>query len=245
MDKIAWEVGEDLVWKFREEEDKQDRQSCPKKSKKDPESEAKVAALKKEQEEEEHQREKKKKKKKEREGREWKEREEREARDAKLWAEKVQLQADKKMAWAKLLYTVQQEKYVVECLELIAYRKKYVSNDQFSTVNLDSHTHYLETMWKDTSLYPHHNVMLGTQLIEWLWENNLDDKADDIQAIIDKGLNIHAPKDFLALDALVIEPWYFIWVLQKSNGHVINSRDENYGEDQNIHLHDLVSQLSM
>ena len=169
------------------------------------------------------------KKKKEKEAREWKEREEREAREAKLRAEKAQLEADKKTAWAKLLYMGRQEKYVAECPNLIAYQKKYVSNDQFSTINLDSHTHYLEMMWKDTSLYPHCNIVLGTQLIEWLQENHLDDKADDIQAVIDKGLNGHAPQGFLTLDAPVIEPWYFVQVLQKSNGHVIDSRDENYG----------------
>ena len=58
VDKIAQEVGEDIVWKFQEEEDQQERQSRSKKSKKD-------SDWKKEQEEE-YQRQKKKKKKKKR-----------------------------------------------------------------------------------------------------------------------------------------------------------------------------------
>ena len=63
VDKIAQEIGQDIVRKFQEEEDKQDRQSRPKKSKKNSDWEAKEAAQKKEQEEE-HRRQKKKKKKK-------------------------------------------------------------------------------------------------------------------------------------------------------------------------------------
>ena len=35
VDKIAQEVGKDLVWKFEEEEDKQEHQSQSKESKKD------------------------------------------------------------------------------------------------------------------------------------------------------------------------------------------------------------------
>ena len=61
VDKIAQEVGEDVVWKFQEEEDKQDRQSWSKKSKKDSD--------RKKEQEEEYQKQKKKEK-------EWKEREE-------------------------------------------------------------------------------------------------------------------------------------------------------------------------
>ena len=42
-----------------------------------------------------------------------------------------------------------------------------------------------------------------------------------------------------------IEPKYFIWVIQKKNGEIIDRQDGKHGEDQNIGLHDLVSQLSM
>ena len=38
---------------------------------------------------------------------------------------------------------------------------------------------------------------------------------------------------------------YFIHVIQKSNGDVMDRRDEEFGDDQNIGLHDLVSQMSM
>ena len=82
VDKIAQEVGEDLVWKFQEEEDKQEHQSRSKKSKKD-------SDWKKEQEEEYWRQKKKKKKEKER-----KEREEREAKEAKHRVEQQQLEAE-------------------------------------------------------------------------------------------------------------------------------------------------------
>ena len=59
MDKIAQEVGEDLIRKFQEEEDKQEHRSQSKKSKKD-------SDRKKEQEEEYQRQKKKKKKEKER-----------------------------------------------------------------------------------------------------------------------------------------------------------------------------------
>ena len=49
----------------------------------------------------------------------------------------------------------------------------------------------------------------------------------------------------LAAGDPVIEPKYFIWVIQTSNGDVMDRRDEEFGDDQNIGLHDLVSQMSM
>ena len=157
VDKIAQEVGEDLVQKFQEEEDKQEHQSQSKKSKKDCDG-------KKEQEEEYRRQKKKKKKEKER-----KEREEREAKEAKRRAKQQQLEADKRMGRAKLIHTVRLEKYSEELPELQAYRRKYVTNPQRATVNLDSHIHYLEMIGQDKSLYPNCNIILGTRLIEQLW----------------------------------------------------------------------------
>ena len=149
------------------------------------------------------------------------------------------------MAWAKLIHTVQNEKYSEELPELQAYRKKFVTNNQRVTINLDSHVHYLEMVWEDKSLYPNCNVVLGTWLIEQLRKNHRCTEADNMQAIIDKGLKSHAPRDFSEPDALVIKPLYFIRCLQKSNGEMLNARDNNYGDDQNIGLHDLVSEPSM
>ena len=63
VDKIAQEVGKDLVWKFQEEEDKQEHRSWSKKSKKD-------SDWKKEQEEDYRRQKKKKKKEKEQKERE-------------------------------------------------------------------------------------------------------------------------------------------------------------------------------
>ena len=192
VDKIAQEVGEDLVWKFQEEEDKQEHRSRLKKSKKD-------SDRKKEQEEEYQRQKKKKKKEKER-----KEREEREAKEAKCRAEQQQLEADKRMARAKLIHTVRLEKYSEELPELQAYRRKYVTSSQHATVNLDSHVHYLELIRQDKSLYPNRNVILGTRLIEQLQKNGQNAEADEVQAIIDKGLNSHTPQDFPDLDTPVI-----------------------------------------
>ena len=149
------------------------------------------------------------------------------------------------MAPAKLLHTVWNEKYSEELPELQTYHKRYVTNNQHVTVNLDSHVCYLETIQQDKSLYPNRNVILGTRLIEQLQKNHRDTEADNMQAIIDKGFSSHVPRDFSEPDAPVIQPLYFIQCLQKSNGDMLDSRDDNYGDDQNIGLHDLVSQPSM
>ena len=116
---------------------------------------------------------------------------------------------------------------------------------QRAIVNLDSHARYLELIWQDKSLYTNRDVILGTQLIEQLWKNGWNLEADEVQAIIDKGLNSHAPRDFPDLDIPIIHPLYFIRCLQRSNGAMLDSTDNNYGDDQNIGLHDLVSQPSM
>ena len=100
-------------------------------------------------------------------------------------------------------------------------------------------------IWQDKSLYPNRNVILGTRLIEQLQKNGWNTEADNVQAIIDKGLNSHTPWDFPDLDTPVIQPLYFIRCLQRSNGDMLDSTDNNYRDDQNIGLHDLVSEPSM
>ena len=149
------------------------------------------------------------------------------------------------MAWAKLIHTVRLKKYSEELLELQAYRRKYVTNPQHVTINLDSHIRYLEMIWQDKSLYPNRNVILGTRLIEQLRKNGWNTEADSVQAVIDKGFHSHVPRDFPDSDTPVIQPLYFIWCLQRSNGDMLDSMDDNYSDDQNIGLHDLVSQPSM
>ena len=187
---MAQQIGEDLVRKFQEK-DNQDCQSRPKKSKKDSDHEAKEAAQKKEKEEE-HQRQKKKKKK-EKEAKEWKEREEWAAWEAKQRAKKEQLEADKRTARAKLIHTIRNEKYGEELPELQVYCKRYITNNQRVTVNLDSHIRYLESVREDRSLYPNWNVMLATRLIEKLKEKNQKAIADQLQAVVDKGFGSHTP----------------------------------------------------
>ena len=99
--------------------------------------------------------------------------------------------------------------------------------------------------WKDKSLYPHNNIMSGDRLIVLLEKYGLKEKADKVWAVIKKGLNTYAPSGMLATGDPVIEPKYFIRVIQKSNGEVMDRRDEEFGDGQNIGLHDLVSQMSM
>ena len=120
-----------------------------------------------------------------------------------------------------------------------------MTSTQCATVNLDSHVRYLELIRQDKSLYPNCNIILGTWLIEQLWKNGQNAEADEVQAVINKGLNSHAPRDFPDLDIAVIHPLYFIQCLQRSNGAMLDSTDDNYRDDQNIGLHDLVSQPSM
>ena len=71
-----------------------------------------------------------------------------------------------------------------------------MTSTQCATVNLDSYVHYLELIWQDKSLYPNRNIILGTRLIEQLWKNGRNAEADEVQAVIDKGLNSHASWDF-------------------------------------------------
>ena len=145
----------------------------------------------------------------------------------------------------KLINKERREKYSLECPELVQYRKKYISKRQQGSINLDDHTAYLQEARKDKSLYPHNNVMSGEKLIALLEKYGLKEKADKVRAVIKKGLNSYAPLGKLATGAPVIEPKYFIRVIQKSNGEVMDRRDEEFGNDQNIGLHDLVSQMSM
>ena len=42
-----------------------------------------------------------------------------------------------------------------------------------------------------------------------------------------------------------MKPLYFVRCLMRSDGTVIDATDKNYGDDQNIGLHDLASQPSM
>ena len=144
IDKMAQDIGEELIWSFQEK-DGQDCQSWSKKTKKDSDREAEKVAQEKEKEEEER----KWKRKREKEAKEQKEKEEQEA---KKRAEEEQLASDKRSARAKLIHTARLEKYDEELPELKRYRKKLISNIQRTTVNLDSHIRYLELVMEDKSL---------------------------------------------------------------------------------------------
>ena len=93
---------------------------------------------------------------------------------------------------------------------------------------------------QDKSLYPNCNIILGTWLIEQLRKNGRGTEADNVQAVIDKGFHSHAPWDLPDSDTPVIQPLYFI-----HTGDMLDSTDDNYGDNQNIGLPDLVSQPSM
>ena len=86
-------------------------------------------------------------------------------------------------------------------------------------------------------------------LLKQLEDHKLEVKANRVRSVIEKGiekgLNSYAPSRKLPANAPVIEPKYFIWVIQKKTGEIIDWQDGKHGEDQNIGLHDLVSQQSM
>ena len=113
------------------------------------------------------------------------------------------------------------------------------------SINLDDHSAYLTLVQKDLSQYPHWNVMSSHRFLKQLEDHGLEAKADRVRSVIDKGLNSYALARKLPANALVIKPKYFIRVIQKKTGIIIDRRDRKHGEDQNISLHDLVSQLSM
>ena len=238
QDKATRQIREEVVHKFREEEENQERESRPKKPKK------KESSLRKEtsagrdssKEDECHNRKKKEKDAKAREARET------ECRAEERRKEKVE---DMRLARKKLINKERREKYSVECLELVQYQKDNILEQQRGSVNLDDHTAYLQEARKDKSLYPHKKVMSGHRLIALLEKYGLKEKADKVQAVIKKGLNTYAPSGMLATGDLVIEPKYFIWVIQKSTGEILDRRDGEFEDDQNIGLHDLVSQMSM
>ena len=73
----------------------------------------------------------------------------------------------------------------------------------------------------------------------------MDEKAKRVRSVVEKGLNNYAWARMLPTNSLIIESKYFIWVIQKKTGEVIDQWDGKHGEDQNIGLHDLVSQMSM
>ena len=98
---------------------------------------------------------------------------------------------------------------------------------------------------EDKSLYPNQNVILATRWIQRLRDKKRDDLVDRFLAVVDKGFGSHSPRGFPQPDDPVMKPLYFVRSLMRSDGTVIDSTDKNYGDDQNIGLHDLVSQPSM
>ena len=110
---------------------------------------------------------------------------------------------------------------------------------------LDDHLAYLTQIRQDLSQYPHRNVMSCCRLLKQLEDHDMSAKADWVRTVIEKGLNSYALAQKLPANAPVIEPKFFIRVIQKKNGDIIDRQDGKHGEDQNIGLHDLASQLSM
>ena len=90
------------------------------------------------------------------------------------------------------------------------------------SINLDDHTAYLNLIRRDKSQYPHQNVMSCHRLLDLLEEHGQKEKADKVWAVIDKGLNSYAPTGMLTPSDPVIEPKFFIRVIQKSNGKIID-----------------------
>ena len=119
----------------------------------------------------------------------------------------------------------------------------HITLEQIESINLDDHLAYLTLIWQDISQYPHRNAMSCHQLLKQLEDHDLDAKADWVRTVIEKGLNSYDLAQKLHANTPIIEPKYFIRVIQKKNGEIIDRRDGKHGENQNIGLHDLVSQL--
>ena len=113
------------------------------------------------------------------------------------------------------------------------------------SVNLDYHTRYLRQIRDDKSQYPNQNIMSCTRLFRQLKDHDMGLKAARAKAVVEKGLNNYAPARMLPANTPLIEPQYFIRVIQKKDGEIIDRREGKHGEDKNISLHDLVSQMSM
>ena len=126
------------------------------------------------------------------------------------------------LAREKLINKEWREKYSIECPELIQYWKNNILERQQGSINLDDHNANLQEVWMDKSLYPHKNIMSGHRLIALLEKYGLKEKADKVWAVIKKGLNTYAPSGMLAAGDPVIKSKYFIWVIQKSNGEIMD-----------------------
>ena len=134
----------------------------------------------------------------------------------------------------KLINKEQREKYLVKCLELIQYPKANVSEQQRGVC---------QPWWpyRIPPGGPEGQVPVSSQkhnvraLVDCTVEKySLKEKADNVQAVIKKGSNTYAPSRMLAVGNPVIEPKYFIWVIQKSSGGIIDQWDGEFGDDQNI-----------
>ena len=152
QEKLTWQVGEEIVHKFREEEENRERESRPKKHKKKESSHLKETLGGWNSSEEDERRSWKKKEK---------DAKAQEAREVECPAEeqKKEKAEDMGLAWGKLINKERREKYSLECPELIQYHQKNISERQRGSINLDHHTTYLREAWKDKSLCPHNNVM--------------------------------------------------------------------------------------
>ena len=134
--------------------------------------------------------------------------------------EEKEREEDKRLAREKLINQLRKEKYSHECPELIAYQKKHITIEQMESINLDDHTAYLNLIRWDKSQYPYQNVMSCGGLVDQLKDHSWKEKA-----VIDKGLNSYALTGMLSPSVPAIEPKYFIWVIQKSNGKIIDQWD--------------------
>ena len=98
----------------------------------------------------------------------------------------------------------------------------HITLEQMESINLDDHSAYLTQVRKDLSQYPHRNIMSCSQLLKQLEDHKLEVKANRVRSVVEKGLNSYAPSQKLPANAPVIEPKYFIQVIQKKTGEIID-----------------------
>ena len=77
------------------------------------------------------------------------------------------------------------------------------------SINLDDHTAYLTQIQQDISQHPHWNIMSCCRLLKQLENHNMDEKAERVRAVINKGLNSHAPTGKLSPSNLVYRAQVF------------------------------------
>ena len=119
------------------------------------------------------------------------------------------------------------------------YQENVITAESLRTQNIDDHSRYLDSLLDIKSLYSHATMCSVQEFLAILKSKHLDEKAAQAWATIETGLSSFKP----ARVTISKDIWaqYVIWMLQTREGKIIDSEDMEYGEEQNIGLHNIVS----